>query len=194
MQERAAHEASRDMFPLPAFQHDMLPSTQHIVLKGDRIFRHQYMTVNFTTYDVRRDQDVIAPDAQRNNIMMLAARSWSSESAPSDQAMSPFCYARVIGIFHANVVRWYEQEAFANGNTWESRCLERLSFPMLTNKNAFDIVDPADVIRGCHIIPAFSLGRRNEDGASSSCHVHDEDWNAYFINRFVNRDMVMRHH
>ena len=34
--------------------------------------------------------------------------------------------------------------------------------------DAFGFVDPADVLRSCHLIPAFADGRQHLDGATVS--------------------------
>lgn len=116
----------------------------------------------------------------------------------------PFCYAQVLGIFHANVVytgpgakdfrsrrieflwvRWYEileDRSVATG--WEQHTLDRLRFLSMADKNAFGFVDPTDVLRACHIVPSFADGRVHPDGvASSRCAGGSNDWKYYFINR-----------
>ncbi|KAJ2921989.1 hypothetical protein H1R20_g15105, partial [Candolleomyces eurysporus] len=72
---------------------------------------------------------------------------------------------------------------------------------------AFGFLDPAQVLRGCHLIPAFHLGQTNcnqllpydcavarqvkLDSAENSS---TQDWTNYYVNIFVDRDMVMRHY
>jgi hypothetical protein len=34
----------------------------------------------------------------------------------------------------------------------------------MANENAFGFIDPADVVRSGHIIPAFAIGKRYADG------------------------------
>ncbi|KAI0309335.1 hypothetical protein OF83DRAFT_1072198, partial [Amylostereum chailletii] len=210
------------------------PSRSHIIIKANRIYKHAYMTSHYTTYDVRRDQDSIAPNSARNIVMMLSniddsdtgsedgdTHGASSEDddanrlGDSNSAFSPYCYARVIGIFHAHViytgpgsrdtlprrveflwVRWLEQEAFVGKTAWDSNVLEKTRYPPVTHPDAFGFMDPAHVLRGCHIMPAFAHGRANEDPTiGRSYHGRDsEDWNEYYVGRFVDRDMLMRHH
>lgn len=113
-----------------------------------------------------------------------------------------FKYARVLGTFHANVVyigpgsvgyqfqrveflwvRWYEIIG-AETTGWAHSRLDRLRFPPITRSGAFGFVDPSDVIRGCHILPRFSLGRRYSDGEGISYSGKDsEDWVEYYLNR-----------
>ena len=195
-----------------------------VVLKHDRFYRHNIMHVNHTTYDVRRGEDVIHAGASHCDIMAL------NSAFAEGTSKHPFCYARVIGIFHANViylgennqdyrprrleflwVRWYVEESIQSG--WKALKLDCVRFPPMTgNVDAFGFIDPIDVLRGCHIIPAFSRGQVHPDGKLFSNLAQDQkDWFSYYVNwwvtliqlfhalpsfrlRFVDRDMVIRHH
>ncbi|KAI0313524.1 hypothetical protein OF83DRAFT_1175591 [Amylostereum chailletii] len=197
------------------------PSTLHIIIKANRIYKHAYMTSHYTTYNVRRDQDTIAPDSDRNIVMMLTSppdsqsENGDTSEDDDDEAFSPYTYARVTGIFHAHVmytgpglrdahprrveflwVRWLEQEPFTGNNVWDSNTLEKARYPPVTHPDAFGFMDPADVLRGCHLMPAFAHGHAHDDSTlGQSYHGHDgEDWNEYYVGRFVDRDMLMRHH
>ena len=57
------------------------------------------------------------------------------------------------------------------------------------NKNySFGFVDPKDVLRGCHILPAFAKGKRHKDGIGiSHCAKDGNDYNQYFVGRWVHR-------
>ena len=57
------------------------------------------MRLNYTTYDVRRAQDIINPSTSNCNIMILADQI-SSDLAPVSP--HPYLYAQVLGIFHIN--------------------------------------------------------------------------------------------
>jgi hypothetical protein len=183
------------------------------------------MHVNYTTYDVRRGEDVIHAGTSRRDIMVL------NSAFAEDPSKHPFCYAWVLGIFHANViylggknqdyrprrleflwVRWYNVEVGKSG--WKALKLDRVRFPPMTgNVDAFGFLDPIDVLRGCHTIPAFSSGQVHPDGKLFSNLAQDQnDWFVYYINRcvssikffpgclssfrlrFVDRDMVTRYH
>ena len=82
---------------------------------------------------------------------------------------------RVLGIFHANIiytgpgsknflshrieflwVRWFEiiQECLG----WEQRALDTVKFLPMADEDAFGFVDPANVLRACHMIPSFADG------------------------------------
>ncbi|KZP06410.1 hypothetical protein FIBSPDRAFT_764436 [Athelia psychrophila] len=185
-----------------------IPETSHIFFKNDRLYRHNIMRVNYTTYDVRRKQDTINPRTSHRDVMVL--------SDSQDAGDHPYLYARVIGIFHVNVtytgsrtmqvdyaprrmevlwVRWYELDPKATAGSWLSSRLDQLRFPPMDQPYSFGFLDPADVIRACHVMPKFRLGRRHEDGKGlSPCASDSKDWSAYFVDRFVDRDMLMRFH
>ncbi|EGN99376.1 hypothetical protein SERLA73DRAFT_28488, partial [Serpula lacrymans var. lacrymans S7.3] len=53
---------------------------------------------NYTTYDVHRVQDIINPRTSHCNVMLL------SPCDDTGTQSHPFCYVRVLGIYHANIV------------------------------------------------------------------------------------------
>lgn len=69
----------------------MIPN--QVVPRQNRFYRHNLMQINYTAYNVRHAQDVVNPNTEHCDIMMLSRSS-----------SHPFCYARVIGIFHANII------------------------------------------------------------------------------------------
>jgi hypothetical protein len=108
-------------------------------------------------------------------------------------------YRKVIGVYHVNVIfigrgmvnytprqmeflwiRWYAP--INQDSTWET--LDRLDFPPLEDEHSFDFLDPADVLKGCHIIPRFASRKRHVDGLGASASARDkDDWCEYFVNR-----------
>lgn len=169
-----------------------------VLFQHDRIYPHNIMRINYTTYDVRRSQDVISTSTSRHNVMVLAGSNADGNSAPHH----PFRYARVLGIYHVNViyigpgminyqphrleflwVRWY-QTADTRRTGWEARLLDCIQFPSMTGGNAFGFIDPSNVVRSCHVIPAFARGRCHPDGKGlSHCGRDSHDWVAYYVNR-----------
>lgn len=125
--------------------------------------------------------------------MLIAA-----DTEAGEEPVHRYLYARVLGIYHANVVytgsqskdyrprrmeflwvRWY---------TWiqspDRLRFDCLAFPPMANENSFGFVDPAAVLRGCHIIPAFSRGKVHDDGCGLSRYAKDaNDWSRYYVNR-----------
>ncbi|PBK93717.1 hypothetical protein ARMGADRAFT_928956 [Armillaria gallica] len=63
-----------------------------------RIYSHATAHFNYTTYDVCHDQDNIhvGKNGQKRDIMVM--------SNDEDPESHPFWYARVLGIYHANVL------------------------------------------------------------------------------------------
>lgn len=167
------------------------------------MYRHNLMRLNYTTYDVRRAQDVINPSTSHCNIMLLGQASGMTDS--DDSAVDerhPYLYAHVLGIYHVNAtyigpgmidycsrridflwVRWYQcVERCSN----QRASLDRVYFPPMAETDAFGFVDPDDVLRCCHIIPQFSQGLRHLDGRGVSHCAQDKlDWQCYYINRCV---------
>lgn len=53
----------------------------------------------------------------------------------------------------------------------------------MADEDAFGFVDPADMLRGCHVIPSFADGQLHPDGvAISHCVGDSNDWKYYYIN------------
>jgi hypothetical protein len=187
--------------PLPGLEDTYSASEatpDHLLFKGGRIYQHNVLRINYTTYDVRRSQDIFNPRTDHCDIMMLAtAEEWEAEH-PGHR----FCYARILGIYHANVqyigpgmkdylprrldflhVRWLEWIPSSLGNGEVD--LDALRFVPMNNVDAFDFIDPADILRGCHLIPAFAKGKLHPDNTSASLIAQDsEDWKCYYINRY----------
>ncbi|KAI6104250.1 hypothetical protein F5141DRAFT_1065063 [Pisolithus sp. B1] len=176
-----------------------------LVIIKNRLYQHKVLRVNYTTYDLRRDQDSLNPHTHAD-IMVL---SHETEDNPH-----PYWYARIIAIFHLDVwfngpeldnhsvkhidilwVRWFARNKnFKSG--WAVRHLPRIGFyPQDDLANAFGFIDPNDVVRAVHLISAYhfgctkdllppSIARRKPD--------NDEDWEWYYVNMFVDRNMFMR--
>ncbi|TEB32984.1 hypothetical protein FA13DRAFT_1627246 [Coprinellus micaceus] len=107
-------------------------------------------------------------------------------------------------------VRWFTPASSEYPDPWSSRRLDRVKLAPLTKPLSWGFVNPADVLRAAHVIPRFSLGRLYEDKKDkkgkkkeeervpkpifSKCAQDEQDWAEYYVNRFVDRDMVMRFH
>ncbi|KAI0064190.1 hypothetical protein BV25DRAFT_1800682 [Artomyces pyxidatus] len=181
-----------------------------VFFKSDRMYEHRTMRINYTTYDVRRGQDIIHSGTSNRDIMVL-----SPHVANEDSSVPPvhrFWFGRVLGIYHVNVVytgpgmvnfssrrlyflwvRWFQYDG--NPATDDDQRLDALRFVPLQDDDAFGFVDPDDVLRCCHIIPAFAKGKLRTDGSKiSSCANDANDWHSYYVNRFADRDLLMRFH
>ncbi|KAG6913932.1 hypothetical protein DXG01_003430 [Tephrocybe rancida] len=189
-----------------------------VLLKDDRIYSHKIMRINYTTYDVCQANDVIHVNTSHCNVMALNPKFKEG----SDDDGHPYIYAKVLGIFHTNVIynghgnanyhphrieflwiRWYSLDSHLHG--WKYKRLDRLSFLPPEHDQAFGFMDPSNVIRGSHIIPRFCgiriptfdgvvddfIGfQAGQDSMWEDLH---DDWQSFYINRFVDRDMLMRY-
>jgi hypothetical protein len=161
------------------------------------------MRISYTTYDVRREDDVLRLKAEPNVMVMEDRLGWNatdSSNAP------PYRYAQVLGIFHADVrfvgslsdgrrdytphridflwVRWYLSLGYP---TQESLELERLKPVPLGSPDAIGFLSPRQVIRAVHLIPDFTSQSR--PGMSpqliSPWLGTRPSWSAYYLNRSV---------
>ena len=169
-----------------------LSQLNHVLFKGNKIYRHRLLRINYTTYNLQREFDSINPRTDHRDIMLLANSHGDGH---------PFSYARVLGIFHANIiytgsgskdfqsrrieflwVRWFE--VLQDCSAWEQYALDIVRFVLMTDEDAFGFVDPANVLRGCHVIPSFAGGRLHPNGIAMSRWAGDsDDWKQYCINR-----------
>ncbi|KAM5541570.1 hypothetical protein V8D89_004760 [Ganoderma adspersum] len=177
-------------------------------ITGDKMYQHSILRVNYTRYDMRRDQDSINPRTH-SDIMMLAP----------DGAAHPYLYARVLGIFHVLAylagddldgaddtepeiidilwVRWFDPDPRAPGG-FEARRLPRLKWAGLDD-DTFGFVSPDRVLRAAHLMPALAHGRSDAalpgySVARSDDEEEDEDWNYHYVGIFVDHDMFMRYY
>ncbi|KAG9031058.1 hypothetical protein FS837_003120, partial [Tulasnella sp. UAMH 9824] len=170
-------------------------------IQGDALYRHSHLRINYTSYDVRRAQDSLSMRTSRRDIMVAANGS--------DVTLHPFWYARVLGIFHAMVsfpgdevgelkrvdllwVRWFQIERHRPKRRQDR--LEKLAFAPLESEMAFGFIHPSEVIRACHLIPAFAEGYDLSTVGHSYVQDAEGDYKHYYIMKFVDRDMYMRYH
>jgi len=139
-----------------------------IHISGKQIYCCKTMRVNYMTYDVRRDGDIINPRTYPD-IMV--------QSPETGLHAQPYWYACVIGIFHTYVssthlgvgretsrpsrmdflwVRWFGTEPGTYCHGFHNAHLPKIGFVKSSDHYAFTFLDPAQVIRGVHLIPAFS--------------------------------------
>ncbi|RXW16502.1 hypothetical protein EST38_g9352 [Candolleomyces aberdarensis] len=80
--------------------HGTTPSLDpsYLAFKDNRIFSHKIMRLKYTTYDVRRDEDVIHVNSDVCNIMIP-----NPQYSRDTLAHHPYLCARVLGIYHAHV-------------------------------------------------------------------------------------------
>ncbi|KAJ7016995.1 hypothetical protein C8F04DRAFT_1339278 [Mycena alexandri] len=178
----------------------------NITIMRDRIYSHKVMRVNYTTYDVQGDQDSINPHTH-SDIMLLSHED-------KDDNPHPYWYARILGIFHTEVchigeqsksarpirmeflwLRWFGHDIHHKAG-WATRRLHRVGFVDFASGGAFGFIDPSELIRGAHLIPAFHYGLTSDllpKSIARRPEQNDEDFNYYYVNQFVDRDMFMRY-
>ncbi|KAI0644209.1 hypothetical protein C8Q79DRAFT_878698, partial [Trametes meyenii] len=137
---------------------------------ANRIHFHKTLRINYTTYDLQRSQDVINPTSHAD-IMVLGHEDDSEDDS------HPYWYARVVWIFHVNVycdafgaqpatapqrvdvlyVRWFGRD-LDEPSGFATKRLPKIGFVPYEAGGAFEFLDPALVIRGAHIMPAFADG------------------------------------
>src|SRR5712664_2724448 len=164
----------------------------------NRIYSAKVLRVNYTTYDIRRDQDSMNPRTNAD-VMVL-----SPETGPGAH---PYWYAHVLGVFHARVlhtgplatnrsiqhmeflwVRWFGVDPGHRYGHKVAR-LPKIGFVPESDPLAFGFLDPSLVLRGCHLIPAFNDGRTSDllTAALTAARPPDEfeDWVAFYVNMYV---------
>ena len=198
---------------------DMLDLT---IENNNRIYQHQTLRVNYTSYDLQRHSDLINVWT-RPDLMVLSAEGDHTH---------PYQYGRLIDIFTVPIyykgprqilgtrrqklqvlwVRWFKQDIYHEDGFTALRLLQ-LSFANALDHGADGLINPTTVLRATHLIPAFEYDSMDLQPLSN-CYATrflKEDWNHYYVNmyvpfplqlhmqtnecviRFVDRDMFMRH-
>ncbi|KAK7696214.1 hypothetical protein QCA50_000867 [Cerrena zonata] len=177
-----------------------------VQIVSGRMFAHKTMQVNYTSYDMRRDYDIINPNKHAD--IMTVSLDFDPSTGTSDSGHA-FRYARVLGIYHAEVVHvlpgqdptlhtvqllwvhWYQRDTSHKAG-FHYRRLHRLEPMSIDDPSACGFVDPDDVIRGIHLIPAFAHGKQMYTDTQSAVSEGLPLWKYYYVNNFVDRDMYMR--
>jgi hypothetical protein len=169
-------------------------------IAGEQMYCCKTVKINYTTYDIRWDGDTINP-RMYPDIMVT-----SPETGPNAQ---PYWYACVIGIFHTMVssthlelevtarswhqmdflwVWWFGMEHGRYRHGFQVSHLPKIGFVKSSDNYAFTFLDPAQVIRGAHLIPAFVEGRSSAllpAKKSVACILNpnnEDDWLNFYIN------------
>jgi hypothetical protein len=187
--------------PYDGDEHDFTDEDRDtIILKDNKIYSHRVLRINYTTYDLHRGQDSINPFTPRRYVMLKAHDDQNVRNS------HPFWYCQVLRIFHAFVIhtgprsksqaprrfdflwiRWLGPEPGYRAG-WKALRLDRIGF-IGDNENSpsFGFLDPANVIRGSHLIPAFGYGLTSRFLAPSLIirDVDEQDWESFYVNRYV---------
>lgn len=176
----------------------------NLSLQGQRLYAHQLLYINYTTYDVRRNQDIIHVNTPQSNVLLLNEEFFKE---PLSSSLHPYLYAKVLGVYHVNVsylgdlpdgtqdltphrfdlawIHWYE--LLDPEEEWEVEpefTMDRLGFQSLDSDGALDFVDPADIVRAVHLIPHFANGHLDPVEIPRSKRFPAQGpWKAYYINK-----------
>ena len=136
----------------------------------NRLYIHKTLQINYTSYDLQQQQDVINP-VTHLNVMLLFCED--------REDIHPFWYAHIVKIFHVMVrhlwstpqvehtpsepqhmdilwVRWFGLDANVQGG-WSKKHLHGVSFIPWDKPGPFGFLDPARSLGGS-ISSLISLG------------------------------------
>ena len=168
-----------------------------ITFVGDRIYKHDVLCVNYTTYDLRRAQDSI--NVRTHPYIMTLGH----EDEEEEMKRHPYWYAKVLGIFHVNVrrsgrmetermeflwVHWFGRDLDYEGG-FETRRLHRIGLTDSEDPTSYGFLNPDNVLQSVHLIAAFSPNERKQEAQDSD----DSDGDApftkfYYVSMYVIRD------
>ncbi|KIM66090.1 hypothetical protein SCLCIDRAFT_22307 [Scleroderma citrinum Foug A] len=143
-----------------------------LCLTNQRMVKSKIFWVNYTTYDIRHDQDVLC----------------------AFRVQVRFCPGSVSQPKRSMEVLWVRWLGVDPDHQWGFKQAHLPKIGFVPNSNeAFGFLDPSLVIRGCHIIPAFVDGCTDllmPRGQSISRWPGEvDDWRAFYVNIFVDHDI-----
>ncbi|KAG2113257.1 hypothetical protein BD769DRAFT_1673787 [Suillus cothurnatus] len=166
-----------------------------------RVSQAKRLQINYTTYDVRRDQDTLKPGCGCAVMMLLREQGTNPH---------PFWYAHVLGAFCIQILHvgpdarnrspqsmeflWIRWLGIVPHYQWglKEGWLPKVGF-IPDSPATFGFLDPSLALRACHLIPAFA------DGCTDDLLHHGptvarpfgevDDWTAFYVNIFADRDM-----
>ena len=173
---------------------------------GNRMYKHDVLRINYTTYDLRRAQDSI--NMRTHPYVMTLGH----EDEEGDTTRHPYWYAKILGIFHVNVrlsdrmeidrmeflwVHWFGREPGHEGG-FESRRLHRIGLTDSEDSTSYGFINPRDVLRGVHLIPAFSTNlvvqeRDVDDEGDNSDDDNTENPDFYYVSMYAVIELVFFH-
>ena len=74
-------------------------------------------------------------------------------------------------------VHWYELDTLDPLGSWGLNGLDRLRFLSMDKEDAFGFLDPNNILRAAHVIPAFKAGKCSPDRSRLLSNAKDDkDW------------------
>lgn len=158
-----------------------------MTFSANRMYSHEVLRINYTTYDTRRDQDSI--NVKTHPYIMTLGH----EDEEVDTKRHPYWYAKILGIYHVNVrvsgqmesqrmeflwVHWFGRDPDHEGG-FKTRRLYRIGLLDPNDPDSYGFLDPGDVLRAVHLIPAFEIGRKKP--VDSEADQDGEDWEDYYV-------------
>lgn len=168
-------------------------STERIFIEDDTLYEHPILNIKYTSYEVAQERDTVHVGYNRTGVMVHTPVFGEDEN-------ELWSYASVLAVYHVTVrtasntkpntltilwVRWMQRntDRLTGPN---SRNYTRVSFVPWSGTigSTFDFVDPSHVVRACHLIPTFNLGRTCDLLDPSIARDPKGDWCAYYPNRY----------
>jgi hypothetical protein len=168
----------------------------HIRIESNTIYQQKTLHLQYTTYDMQEGCDKVY---KRNfpDVMLI-----------SDDTDHPYMYARIIGLFHAQVtntssnalvneeaaivqmawVRWFKLDGLSTGAGFKGLRYPSVSFYDRSHPDAFGFIHPDEIIRAAHLIPRFTAGQTLEYMPSMSEAGSDGnimEWKHFNVNVYV---------
>ncbi|KAG2139105.1 uncharacterized protein EDB93DRAFT_1253173 [Suillus bovinus] len=163
-----------------------------VIIPNNTIYSVQTMQIYYTMYDLRCKYDTINPRTY-GDVMVV-----SEETAPSH----PYWYAHILGIYHMEMwinvdgeqpikqhlevlwVQWLAPLRNHQSGMKHTR-LPKVAFVDESDLDAFGFLDPGQVVRGAHLIPAFASGRGSSSLRYGQSLGHPggepDDWEVYYV-------------
>jgi hypothetical protein len=169
-------------------------NTEQVFIEDDVLYEHPILNIKYTSYEVQQEKDIVHIGYGRTGVMVYTPML-------AEDNNEPWSYANILAVYHVTVrttsnpepqnltvlwVRWMRCSAATLAGP-NSRNYARVSFVPWSNApgSTFDFVDPTHVIRACHLIPAFDLGRTHDLLDPSVARDSKGDWCSYYANRLA---------
>lgn len=172
-----------------------------LIIMRNKIYLHSTARIYYNSYDLRRSYDTVT--ARHSDVMLQS----NDDLTDLEDDTSTFWYGRVHLIFHVDVyttarsarnafqpkrmdvmlVRWFGADPSGPGGATSQR-LHRIGY-VPGAEEGFGLIDPKDIIRGCHLIPGFFEGVTHNylPPSMASDQIEGQppgtDWKYYYVNQ-----------